>query len=140
MIQEWILLAWYKIIEKKKKEDKKSYEETRNEGRSEKKKREWRIVQEKAEIEKLEWIFLDVIRSDVVNYWIFFLTNLVTRLINVFLEGQDLFPLVHVYCSFRIYCLSKQLVLLHSIHSDSSFFLNGWAMCSSSKLQAIKRL
>lgn len=72
MIQEWILLAWYKIIEKKKKEDKKSYEETRNEGRSEKKKREWRIVQEKAEIEKLEWIFLDVIRSDVVNYWIFF--------------------------------------------------------------------
>lgn len=57
MIQEWILLAWYKIIEKKKKEDKKkSYEETRNEGRSEKK-REWRIVQEKAEIEKLEWIF-----------------------------------------------------------------------------------
>lgn len=73
MIQEWILSAWYKIIEKKKKEDKKkSYEETRNEGRSEKKKREWRIVQEKAEIEKLEWIFLDVIRSDVVNYWIFF--------------------------------------------------------------------
>lgn len=72
MIQEWILLAWYKIIEKKKKEDKKSYKETRNEGRSEKKKREWRIVQEKAEIEKLEWIFLDVIRSDVVNYWIFF--------------------------------------------------------------------
>lgn len=72
MIQEWILSAWYKIIEKKKKEDKKkSYEETRNEGRSEKK-REWRIVQEKAEIEKLEWIFLDVIRSDVVNYWIFF--------------------------------------------------------------------
>lgn len=80
MIQEWILLAWYKIIEKKKKEDKKSYEETRNEGRSEKKKREWRIVQEKAEIEKLEWIFLDVIRSDVVNYWIFFLTNLVTHI------------------------------------------------------------
>lgn len=40
MIQEWILSAWYKIIEKKKKEDKKSYEETRNEGRSEKKKRE----------------------------------------------------------------------------------------------------
>lgn len=80
MIQEWILSAWYKIIEKKKKEDKKSYEETRNEGRSEKKKREWRIVQEKAEIEKLEWIFLDVIRSDVVNYWIFFLTNLVTHI------------------------------------------------------------
>lgn len=80
MIQEWILLAWYKIIEKKKKEDKKSYEETRNEGRSEKKKREWRIVQEKAEIEKLEWIFLDVIMSDVVNYWIFFLTNLVTHI------------------------------------------------------------
>lgn len=80
MIQEWILLAWYKIIEKKKKEDKKSYKETRNEGRSEKKKREWRIVQEKAEIEKLEWIFLDVIRSDVVNYWIFFLTNLVTHI------------------------------------------------------------